>query len=84
MASKNMDDGIRGVICNSVLEKLGSNGEVITTKKYLNSNVSIVRIGSQIGLSIQFRSVTMNFEIEKGSLKGEILYFEFTLAPLLI
>ena len=65
------DDGIRGVTCNAILEKLGTNGEVASVKKFPNSNVSIIRIsGSQIGLSIQFRSVSINLEIEKGSLKG--------------
>ena len=66
------DDGIRGVTCNAILEKLGSNGEVTSVKKFSNSIVSIIRIsGSQIGLSIQFRSVSIKLEIEKGSLKGK-------------
>ena len=65
------DDGIRGVTCNVILEKLGKNGEVSSVKKFKDSNISIIRIsGSQIGLSIQFRSVSVNLEIEKGSLKG--------------
>ena len=66
-----LDDGIRGVTCNAILEKLGKNGEVSSVKKFKDSNISIIRIsGSQIGLSIQFRSVSVNLEIEKGSLKG--------------
>ena len=66
------DDGIRGVTCNAILEKLGSNGEVTSVKKFPNSNDSVIRIsGSQIGLSIQFRSVSIKLEIEKGSLKGK-------------
>ena len=65
------DDGIRGVTCNAILEKLGKNGEVSSVKKFKDSNISIIRIsGSQIGLSIQYRSVSVNLEIEKGSLKG--------------
>ena len=66
------DDGIRGVTCFAILEKLGSNGEVVSVKKFPNSNVSIIRISeSQIGLSIQFKSVSIKLEIVKGSLKGK-------------